>query len=46
VDHKDLEMPSFMTRKDYMVIEERNKQRRMKVVETVLKIWKYTEGKL
>jgi len=30
-------MPSFMTRKDYMVIEERNKQRRMKVVETVIK---------
>jgi len=26
-----------MTRKDYMVIEERNKQRRMKVVETVIK---------
>jgi len=26
VDHKDLEMPSFMTRKDYMVIEERNKK--------------------
>ncbi|RXE59515.1 hypothetical protein [Acetivibrio mesophilus] len=37
VDHKDLEMPSFMTRKDYKVIEERNKQKRIKIIEYVIK---------
>jgi len=37
VDHKDPEMPSFMSRKHYMVIEERNKQKRMRIVEFVIK---------
>lgn len=37
VDHKDIEMPSFMTRKNYRVIEERNKQKRIKIIEFVIK---------
>lgn len=36
VDCKDLEMPSLATRKNYLVIEERNRQNRLTVIEKVI----------